>query len=273
MVRRWRCRHCSFTVWSASRTEAVETVKSHLLDHHSQQVTEQDFQTRWDCPYCESSGQNHDKAESVEEFKEHIFEHVEPLMEPNVHIADEIGGTGNVLVRAPTESAGADNARVHFLAPCDIALFVTTTPARRIRLIDERLDEWPAWIIVVTTKANPLAGVDGIDISNIPLEVVQLGGGLGLQDLGETISRILEEQDTTQANLSVEFDILSEIVQKFETQTVFKFLHILSQRLERSGALSHYYVDQNRQSESVLNILDELFDLSITARGNAFIWE
>jgi hypothetical protein len=84
---------------------------------------------------------------------------------------------------------------------------------------------------------------------------------------------VLDEQDTTQAKLSVEFDILSEIVQKFQVQTVFRFLHVLSKRLERSGALSHYYVDSNRQSASTLTVLEELFDLSITAEGNAFTSE
>ncbi len=270
MVHRWRCRHCSFTAWSASRAETVEQVQSHLLEHHSQRVTKQDFQVHWSCPYCETSGQSHDENDGIQRFKQHIFEHVEPLMESGVHVADDIDGTGNVLVRAPTNSTGADNARTHFVSPCDIVLFVTTTPARRIQLLNERLDEWPAWTIVLTTKASPLAGVEGIDIEAMPLEVVQLDSALGLQELGETISRILEEQETTQGKLSVEFDILSEIIGKFQVQTVFKFLHVLSQRLERSDALAHFYIDENRQSASTLNVLSELFDLSITASENTF---
>lgn len=273
MVHRWRCRHCSFSVWSASREETVETVQSHMLDHHRGNLSQAEFQLRWECPYCDASGQSHDQSAGVQQFKRHLYDHVEPLMESSVHVADDIDGTGSVLVKAPTDSAGADNARIHFLAPCDIVLFVTTNPARRVELLAQRLDEWPAWTIVLTTKTNPLAGVEGIDIGNVPLEVVQLDGTLGLRDLGETISRVLDEQDTTQAKLSVEFDILSEIVQKFQVQTVFRFLHVLSKRLERSGALSHYYVDSNRQSASTLNVLEELFDLSITAEGNAFTSE
>jgi hypothetical protein len=244
-----------------------------MLDHHRGNLSQAEFQLRWECPYCDASGQSHDQSAGVQQFKRHLYDHVEPLMESSVHVADDIDGTGSVLVKAPTDSAGADNARIHFLAPCDIVLFVTTNPARRVELLAQRLDEWPAWTIVLTTKTNPLAGVEGIDIGNVPLEVVQLDGTLGLRDLGETISRVLDEQDTTQAKLSVEFDILSEIVQKFQVQTVFRFLHVLSKRLERSGALSHYYVDSNRQSASTLNVLEELFDLSITAEGNAFTSE
>ena len=271
MVRRWQCRHCEFTVWSASRPATVDRVESHLLDHYQQQLSRQEFQIHWECPYCESSGESHDEQDGIQRFREHLFGHVEPLMESGVHVADEISGTGSVLVRAPLNSTGADNARIHFLSPGDILLIVTTTPAKRIRLLDETLPEWPAWTIVLTTKENPLAGIDGIDFSTVPLEVVRLDRRLGLSDLGETISRVIGEQDTAGSKMSVEFDILSEIVEKFDTQTVFKFLHVLTSRLDEAGALSHFYVNPKRQSASTVNVLGQLFDVSIAADERTFV--
>lgn len=271
MVRRWQCRHCEFTVWSASRPATVDRVESHLLDHYQQQLSRQEFQIHWECPYCESSGESHDEQEGIQRFREHLFGHVEPLMESDVHVANEISGTGSVLVRAPLNSTGADNARIHFLSPGDILLIVTTTPAKRIRLLDETLPEWPAWTIVLTTKENPLAGIDGIDFSTVPLEVVRLDRRLGLSDLGETISRVIGEQDTAGSKMSVEFDILSEIVEKFDTQTVFKFLHVLTSRLDDAGALSHFYINPKHRSASTVNILGQLFDISIAADKRTFV--
>lgn len=270
MVYRWQCRRCSFTIWSSNRTETVDAVEGHMLDHHRDRLANRDFQLSWECPYCDQSGQSHDEQEGIQRFKRHLFGHVEPLLEPNAHVAGEVDGTGNVLVRAPLESAGADNARIHFLSPGDIVLIVTTNPKDRLRLIQEQLGEWPAWTIVMTTKENPLAGIDDVDFATVPLEVVRLDRRLGLSDLGETISRVLEEQESTNGKISVEFDILSEIIEKFDAQTIFKFLHVLTRRLEDVDALSHFYVNPRAQSASTVNVLQQLFDISITADGQVF---
>jgi hypothetical protein len=273
MVYRFRCQHCSFVVWSASREALVDAVESHVLDHHRQRVTKQDFRVRWDCPYCESSGQYHDQDEGVGEFKRHLFDHVKSLVESGVHVADDIDGTGNVLVRSPRGSTASDNARVHFLSPGDIVVFVTTTPGQRLRLLHEELHEWPAQTVILTTKSDVLGSVSGIDFSDVPLEIVQLDGRLGLSGLGETLSRVIEEYETAAGKIAVEIDILSELVEKFDLQTVFKFLHLLGERIEQAEALTHYHVDSRSRSESTINVLDQLFDLSITAQDQRFVSE
>ncbi|MFB6102210.1 MAG: hypothetical protein ABEJ73_06550 [Haloplanus sp.] len=271
MVYRFRCRHCSFTVWSASRDALVGAAKPHILDHHRQRLTKQDFRVRWDCPYCDSSGQHHDQTDGVEEFKRHLFGHVESLVESGVHVADAIDGTGSILVRAPPGSAGADNARIHFLSPGDIVLFVTVAPAERLRLLYEELHEWPAQVVVLTTKSGVLDDIPGIDFDELSLEIVRLDGRLGLSGLGETMSRVLEEYEATDGKIAVEFDILSELVGKFDLQTVFKFLHVLGKRFDRADALAHYHVDPRAQSESTINVLEQSFDLSITAHDQRFV--
>ena len=271
MVHRWRCRHCDYTVWSASRSAAVEAIESHLLDHHRGRLSKDDFRVSWDCPYCDRTSQNHDKGKGIQHFREHLFGHAEALLEGGTHVADDVKGTGNIMVRSRAGSTGADNARVHFLSPGDILLFVTTTPAKRLRLLEEELSEWPAWTIVLTTKENPLEGVDIPNLADRPLEIVRIDRRLGLADLGETISRVLEEQNSTQGKVSVEFDILSEIIEKFDAQTVFKFLHVLTKRMERANALAHYYVNPQKRSASTVNVLNQLFDMSIEATDDWFV--
>jgi len=271
MVYRFRCRHCSFTIWSASGDATVDAVKSHVFRHHRQRLTGQDFQVRWDCPYCEKSGQHHDQTEGIERFERHLFGHVESLVESGVHVADDIEGTGSILLRAPRDSTGAENARIHFLSPADVVLLVTTVPAERLRLLHEELHDWPAQTVVLTTKSDVLGGVSGIDFAEVPLEIVQLDPRLGLSELGETISRVIDEYETASDKIAVEFDILSELIGKFDLQTIFKFLHLLSKRFERAGALAHYHVDPRAQSEATINVLDQAFDLSITARDQRFV--
>ena len=270
MVYRWRCRHCEHSVWSADSGAMAERGRSHIVKHFRENVREEEFGLAWECPYCDATGRGHDSERSFEDFKNHVFEHVEPLMASGVHVADDVDRVGSVLVEAPLESQGADNARIHFLSPGDICIFVTTNPADRIRLLSEQLDEWPAWTIVITTKERPMAGVDGVDFSSVPLEVVKLHKSLGLSGLGETVSRVLDEQESAEGRISLEFDVLPEIIAKFDLQEVFKFLHVLTSRCERAEALSHYYFDPRTQSESTVNVLDQVFEVQITADGNVF---
>lgn len=267
---RWRCRNCDYSLWTTSRDETVNQAKSHLITHYRSNIRSENFGVVWSCPYCDATARGHDEEETLEQFKDHLFDHVEPLLESGVHVADDVDGIGDILVAAPVESTGADNARIHFISPADICIFVTTNPKRRIELIEEELDEWPAWTVVITSKTDPLAGITGVDLSEVPLELVQLDKSLGLASLGETISRVLEEYESSEGKVSMEFDILPEIIEKFELQSVFKFLHVFSSRCEDAGAISHYYVDPDRQEMSTVNVLDQLFNVKIYATETGF---
>ncbi|MFD1634656.1 DUF7504 family protein [Haloplanus ruber] len=271
MVYRFQCRRCPFTVWSTRRDAIADAAGSHILSHYRERVTKQDFRIRWSCPHCERSGQHHDGDAGVERFEQHLFEHVESSVESGVHVADDIDRTGGVLVRAPRGSTGLDNARVHFLSPGGVVLFVTTAPAERIRLLDDALNEWPARTIILTTKPDPLGDISELDLSAASLEVVRLDSRLGLSEVGETISRVVGEYEDVGGKIVAAFDILPELVEKFDLQTVFKFLHVLDTRLTRADALSHYHVDPRTQSQSTINVLGQAFDLSIVADDRRFV--
>jgi hypothetical protein len=270
MVHRWRCRNCEFSTWAPGRDQTVESAKSHLVKHYRDKIYKEDFGLAWSCPYCEATGRSHDSEEAFDRFKDHLFGHVEPLLESGVHVADDVNGTGSILVNAPLESTGADSARLALLTPADICIFVTTNPERRLELIDEKFPEWPALTIVVTTKSQPLAGIEGIDFSAVPIEVVQLDKSLGLSSLGETVSRVLGEYESAEGKVSLEFDIIAEIIEKFELQDVFKFMHVFTSRCKKADALSHYYLDPKAQSESTINLLSQVFDMTLHANGTLF---
>jgi hypothetical protein len=192
-------------------------------------------------------------------------------IEAKAHIASSIGRSGNVLVNAPVESAAADNARVHFLTGSDLAIVITTHPKARIRLLADRLEEWPDRTVVVTTKHRPLDGGLGVDLSSAPLELVELDRRLGPQDLGETVSRIIDAHHTPKETVSVEFDILSDIVQSFELRRTYDFVTMLSRRLGDVGALAHFYAAESPQLSSAFNVLDGTIDLKLNVESQVFI--
>lgn len=269
MVYRWPCRHCGFVAWGASRQALTERVRSHLLGHHRDSLSSEDFRVSWECPYCDRAQRTHDEETGVREFADHLFSHVEPLLAEGTHVAEEIDGRGDILVLAPPESEGANNARIHFTSGADIAVIVTTNPAVRLELLRDRLDELPAWTVMVTTDRGPLEHLSEIDLSSLPVEVVALDSSLGLSSLGETLSRVISEHESADGKLIMEFNILSEILSKFSLQQVFKFLHLLSARLADADALAHYYLDPG-ESESTVNMLRELFDLTIRTSETLF---
>jgi hypothetical protein len=270
MVYRWKCRHCDFSTWSTDRDRIAESIKSHLIEHYEGNFRKEDFGLAWSCPYCEAEGRDHESDQALAEFKDHLLSHVEPLLESGVHVADSINGTGSIIVEGSPESAGVDNARIHLLSPADIYVFVTTTPKRRIELIRDEISEWPGLTILITTKTQPLSGIAGVDFSTIPIEVVQLDKHLGLSSLGETVSRVLSEHESRKEKISLEFDILPEVIEKFDVQKAFRFLHVFTSRCNRADALSHYYSDPETQSESKINVLGEVFDMQIETNGPVF---
>jgi len=270
MVDRWACRDCGFVAWGPGRPALAERIQSHVVGHHREAIERDDFRLAWECPYCDRAEHTHDEAAGRRGFAEHLYSHVESLVEEGTHVAEAIGGSGDVLVVSPLESTGADNARIHFVSACDVAIVVTTNPAARLRLLAERLEELPAWTVVLTTEESSLADIEEPDLSSLPVEVVALDGSLGLSGLGETLSRVVDEHESADARLTVEFDILSELLSEFSLQQVFKFLHVLSARLADADALAHYYLDPDAESESTMNMLRELFDLAIEPSETVF---
>ena len=270
MVHQWQCRECNFIVWSSKQTKVADVAKSHSLSHYKHTVESDEFSVRWECPYCNQTSQSYDSDEGLAKFRNHLFKHVSAFIDSGVHVADRIDRAGNVLVLSSLESTGADNARVHFTSPADIAVFVTNNPAERVRLLDNALQSWPAWTTILTTKAQPFADVTEIDLEAAPLDVAILDKGISITELGETLIRVLDEQQTSNSRLTVGFDILSALLRLFDTETAFKFVHVLNSRLANMNALTHYYLNPSAQPESEINVLKELFDLQIQAKGSRF---
>jgi hypothetical protein len=232
-----------------------------------------DFRFRWSCPYCDTTGKEHDEAAVVEAFTDHLSGHARDAIETNAHIAAEIGRSGNVLVKAPTEGDAADDARVHFTSGSDLAIVVTKSPRARIRLLHRRLDRWPGRTVVMTTKRRPLEeGID-LDLASVPIELVELDRRLGPNELGETISRVIDVHHAPGRSVSVEVDVLSDIVRSFDLRTTYDFVSKLSRRLGEVGALAHLYVEARPRISSALNVIDDQIDLQLETDSRVFTAE
>jgi len=270
MVKKWNCDRCEFSAWSDSYERLKRKAGTHLFRHASGNVCKSDFRVEWRCPYCDEAGKTHERDTARTNFKQHLSDHAAEGIEQNKHISEEIDRSGNVFIKAPVESTAADNARVHFISGSNLAIIITKNPADRLKLFDRQLGEWPDQTIVVTTKRRPLDELPEIDLSETPVELVELDRSLGPQELGETISRIIDVHYTPGQRLSVELDILYDIVKSFELRTSYEFIDMLSTRLREANAVTHIYVAARPQLSSVLNILDGKIDLKLNCDSRIY---
>lgn len=230
-----------------------------------------DFRRRWACPYCDTSGTAHDEGAVVDAFERHLREHAVGGIEAGAHIADEIGRNGNVLFSVPPESNAADDARVHFVSGSDLAIVVTKSPKERLRLFHRRLGGWPDRTVVVTTQRRPLAGSFEIDLSDAPVELVELDRRLGPRGLGETVSRVIDAHRAPGQRVSVGIDVLYDIVGASDLRTSYEFVDMLSSRLREVGAIAHIYMAPRPQLSSVLNVLEGRIDLRVGTDSDVFV--
>lgn len=273
MVIRWECNQCGWTVWSASREKTVHESKSHLVDHCRERIVQTDSWILWNCPYCEQKVHARDFSQACEECAEHLFSHSQSSMESGVHVAEEIDGTGSVLVLSALGSTGANNARKHFLSPADVVVFVTARPTPRLRFVRDELGELPSDTVVITSQGPSIDDLSGVDPSSLTVEVIGSGEMSDLSALGVTISRAIDGSVPAGGKISFEFDILPDLITTFSLQRVFQFLHILTARVKKEDALSHFYLDPGNHSQSSINILRQIFDLCLTVKKDVFVSE
>lgn len=273
VMARWECGHCGFLAWAADRDEMREVTGSHLLAHAPEAVNRSDFRTNWDCPYCATAKTAYDADGAVDEFKAHLHEHVTDRIAADAHVADRFDWNGTVRIDAPVDSNDADTLRAHFHGYADVVIGVTLDPERFIRLLDDRLDAWPRRTIVVSTEEYPFDDENEIDIDDGSIEMVEIDPRLSPDELGETISRIIDVNHVAGEVLSLEISVFHEIVSSFDVQTACAFVQMLSARLDDSGGALQLYVDGDADPNvsTVMNFLDNDIDLALAPKDGRFI--
>ncbi|GAB3707557.1 hypothetical protein [Halorubrum pallidum] len=273
MMARWACGHCGFIAWADDREAMREVTGSHLLAHTPEAVTQSDFRTNWDCPYCATAKTAYDVDGAVEEFKAHLHEHVADRIVADAHVADRFDWDGTVRIDAPVDSDDADALRTHFHGHAELVIAVTPDPERFVRLLDDRLDAWPRRTVVVSTEAYRFDEEAAVDVEDGSIEVVELDPRLGPDELGETVSRIIDANHDAGDVLSLEVSVFHEIVSAFDVRTACGFVQMLSARLDDSGGSLQIYADGDADPNvsTAMNFLDGEIDLTLTPEDGRFI--
>jgi hypothetical protein len=96
-----------------------------------------------------------------------------------------------------------------------------------------------------------------------PLAEAFVSSASDLRGLGDTISRFCQAWHDQGHEIGVCFDGLGELLDANDTEAVFQFFHVLTNRLESVGATTHVHVDPDRVPERTRLTFEQLFDETV----------
>lgn len=185
-----------------------------------------------------------------------------------------VESSSNVLVLAPTMNPLEDELCVDLLtveAPGnERVIWVTFT-----HTADERLDRWLAYIGDVPPAEAGIVAVDDRrrSGSDAPVSSAALGGRSidvrtisspsDLTHVGISVVGFLDSWAGSAERVVACVHSLTTLLQYADLKKAYRFLHVLTGRMNEAGALAHYHMDPTAHDDRTLAILKSLFDAVI----------
>jgi len=186
---------------------------------------------------------------------------------------DDIDRPSNVLLLAPSAASDADAVCEELLHATGSdrthALLVTPldSPADRLSTWTDRGDD-PArtTVIDVDTGARSAAATASASASpGVPNATVEfVPDATDLLGLGETLDDHLTSTGDERTSLCVHS--LSALLGATDTESVFKFLEVLTSAVERADAVAHYHLNPDVHDPETVTTLEVLFEAVVDLR-------
>lgn len=133
-------------------------------------------------------------------------------------------------------------------------------------------DDWRTRTVTYTAHARSATASESSQNATAPVAPATGNSSTAttLTDIGIAISSAIEEFETdadglAPAELRVGIDSLVPLLEEYETERVFKFVHLTSGRTRDADGMIHYHLPMERDSD-VAAILEPLFDLVVELR-------
>jgi hypothetical protein len=188
-------------------------------------------------------------------------------------LVSEVATASNVLLLAPSLDAQDDDACLDLLTVADPAqenvLSVTFTQSAtdRVQLWDSHVDERPAHTGIISigemTRSTSANSTTTLQPGAGPLVIETVSDPSDFTNLGMTISSFLSEWDKGNNQTVGCFHSITALLQYASLQRVFRFLHVLTGRIETSDAVAHYHMDPSAHDQQTISTLTPLFDAII----------
>ncbi|WP_246391930.1 DUF7504 family protein [Halosimplex pelagicum] len=180
-----------------------------------------------------------------------------------------VDAASNILLLSPSLDSHDDEACLDLLTVTDpteenvLSVTFTQSATDRIDLWDAHVDERPARAGIISVgEITRSASADTTSTQRPvgPLTIETVSDPDDLTDLGITLNTFLSEWGDDDNQTVACFHSLTPLLQYADLQRVFRFLHVLTGRLETSDAVAHYHMDPNAHDQQTISTLRPLFD-------------
>lgn len=131
----------------------------------------------------------------------------------------------------------------------------------------DRIDESPAGFGTITVGSENDGHRDVVPVSRTGRDVTTtIPNPTDLAELGTTISLYLD--DWTTGRTLVCFHSIEDLLASVETETAFRFLHVLTRRLSGAEAVGQFSLDPTAVDESTIRTLEPIFDTVTEERSD-----
>ena len=165
----------------------------------------------------------------------------------------DLADAANVLVLSARLDSAARATYVEELVATELAnLLVVSFTEDPARWLDAwgAADERPGTTVLVQESEPEDADLPGVE--RVAEEPADLTG------LGITVSERLTNWQRSESLLM--FESLSTLLEHVELKRVFRFLHVLVNRVESTGTTAHYHLDPSAHDDRTVATLTSLFD-------------
>ncbi len=252
----WACPHCEFTVWTPSNEVVYGEIKSHCIHHFRDAFSRTFFKTSWTCTKCGAGDTRVEENDAVASFQDHMLNHLSDRIGTSTNMQADIGGSADVLFLTPEDRRGIHLIRKAFVCQGDVVVTVTRDVKNWLKLLSQRTEERPKQVILISPSMDLPEQIASTRITPIPLEE-----NCSIGAIGKTLTKSLTNLAGDDQQITVEFDMLSRVIDACDTNDAFRFLHLVDGLTSKVGANAIFPFDPAWVPHPTLNVFANLFDI------------
>lgn len=184
-------------------------------------------------------------------------------------LTEKVSEATNILVMTPSFADGTSEICTGLLAGDD-STSATVSGITYTKSPDAWIDEWqrhadtpPArGLVIGVGNRGHIAVADDSGPADSVWQTESIEQPGDLTQLGITLSEFLDTVSGADATVSPRlcFDSLTALLQYADLKRAFRFLHVVTGRVQSANAVGHYHLDPDAHDEQTLATITGLFD-------------
>ncbi|POG55451.1 DUF7504 family protein [Haloferax marisrubri] len=182
-------------------------------------------------------------------------------------VFDLVAEQSNILIVGPAETATEYSLCTKLMtgdsgSANQLLVSVETTPEEQLNILNNYRVGSVENQTLISVQSYDASG--SVDAADLPITIKNVTKATDLRRIGLLITKSLNEWGESPVQSTLCVHSLSNLIAAVDNdQRVFRFLHILTNRIDSAGARAHYHVDPARHDDQTLRTFKSLFDTTI----------